>query len=93
MLQKTGETSKVKSLRFTTTTGTDGSEVIAVPDEGYKFVKWSDEVMTEKRKDNAAVRVEAIFEAIPKPKYTIQYTAGANGKIVGQPIQMLAVGE
>ena len=93
MLQKTGETSKVKSLRFTTTTGTDGSEVIAVPDEGYKFVKWSDEVMTEKRKDNLAVRVEAIFEAIPKPKYTIQYTAGANGKIVGQPIQMLAVGE
>ena len=48
MLQKTGETSKVKSLRFTTTTGTDGSEVSAVPDEGYKFVKWSEEVMTEK---------------------------------------------
>ena len=93
MLQKTGETSKAKSLRFTTTTGNDGPEVAAVPNEGCKFVKWSDDVLTEKRKDNAAVRVEAIFEAIPKPKYTIQYTAGANGKIVGQPIQMLAVGE
>ena len=93
MLQKTGETSKVKSLRFTTTTGNDGPEVAAVPNEGCKFVKWSDNVLTEKRKDNTAVRVEAIFEAIPKPKYTIQYTAGANGKIVGQPIQMLAVDE
>ena len=45
--------------------GQDGQEVIAVPDVGYHFVKWSDNVMTPERKElnvQADITVTAYFE-------------------------------
>ncbi|MDP8266491.1 MAG: hypothetical protein P9M07_06035, partial [Candidatus Aceula meridiana] len=45
--------------------GQDGQEVVAVPDVGYHFVKWSDNVMTPERKElnvQADITVTAYFE-------------------------------
>ena len=44
--------------------GADGSEVTAVPNVGYRFVRWSDGVMTASRTDTnvtADINVTAVF--------------------------------
>jgi hypothetical protein len=67
--------------------GSDGTEVTAVPDVGYHFVKWSDDVMTESRTDmgvTADLDVEAIFAI---NTYTLTYTAGTGGSITGDSPQ------
>ena len=59
------------------TKGTDGTEVTAVADEGYEFVKWSDGVTTAKRTDknvqeNLSVTAEFKKKETPnKPIYEI----------------------
>jgi uncharacterized repeat protein (TIGR02543 family) len=48
----------------TVASGADGSEVTAVPNTGYRFVGWSDDVMTASRTDTnvtADITVTAIF--------------------------------
>ena len=48
--------------------GSNGTEVMAVPNIGYHFVKWSDDVMTESRTDTnvtADITVTANFEEKP----------------------------
>ncbi len=52
--------------------GTDGTEVIAVPAEGYYFERWSDGVLTASRTDlnvQADVNVSAIFGKISEFNY------------------------
>ena len=61
--------------------GEDGSEVEAIPDEGYLFVEWSDGLETAKRTDTnvtADLTVSATFSA---DSYTITATAGEGGSI------------
>jgi uncharacterized repeat protein (TIGR02543 family) len=47
--------------------GDDGEEIMAVPNENYHFVKWSDELKTERRRDlniNSNLFVEARFTSV-----------------------------
>ncbi|NTU70775.1 MAG: hypothetical protein HGB10_03005 [Coriobacteriia bacterium] len=58
-----------------------GAEVTAFPDEGYRFVDWSDGVLTASRTDanvTGDIDVTANFEVAT---YVISATAGANGAI------------
>ena len=59
--------------------------VTANPEQGYKFVSWSDGVTTPTRSDIAEgdVVVEAIFTNI----WVIEYTAGEGGSISGEATQ------
>jgi uncharacterized repeat protein (TIGR02543 family) len=55
--------------------GSNGTQVTAVPDNGYSFVKWSDNVMTAARTDTgvtANITVEAEFSA---NTYTVTFDA------------------
>lgn len=64
--------------------GDNASAVTAVPNEGYRFVKWSDGVTTETRQDEniqATVTVTAEFERIAIP---VKYSAGTGGSIAGE---------
>ncbi len=61
--------------------GEDGTEVEAVPDEGYHFVEWSDGLETAKRTDTnltADLTVTATFSAT---MHTITASAGEGGTI------------
>ncbi|MBE8718563.1 beta strand repeat-containing protein [Cellvibrio polysaccharolyticus] len=72
--------------------GNDGSIVTAVPDAGYLFVKWSDDVATSARTDlnvTANKSVEAIFELA---QYSVVYTAGNGGTLSGSTSQNIAHG-
>src|SRR5262249_12763503 len=63
--------------------GASGTAVTAVPNAGYHFVKWSDNVLTATRTDSnvhADVNVTATFAI---NTYTLTYTAGTNGSITG----------
>ena len=74
--------------------GQSGSEVEAVPDEGYRFVRWSDDVLTAKRTDSnvsANLSVTAIFELIPT--YTLTYIASEGGSISGTATQTVREGQ
>lgn len=72
--------------------GGNGTEVEAIPNTGYHFVKWSDDVTTAKRTDvnvTANVSVTAEFAI---NTYTLTYTAGANGSITGTLSQTVNYG-
>lgn len=63
--------------------GASGTAVTAVPNTGYHFVKWSDDVTTASRTDanvTANITVTAQFAI---NAYTLTYTAGAGGTITG----------
>ena len=73
--------------------GQSGTEVEAVPNAGYRFVKWSDGLTTAKRTDTnvtANMSVTAEFEVII---YTLNYTAGENGSISGTTTQTVQHGQ
>ena len=71
----------------------ESSTVTAVPNEGYKFVKWSDNnteaARTDKIKDSD-LAFTAIFE---KCKYTVSYSATDGCYIDGEFIQTVEYGE
>lgn len=72
------------------TIGLSGTIVIAVPDFGYAFLKWSDEDVKARRIDlevETDITVEAQFIAVDT--YTIDYTAGAHGSITGDLAQVV----
>lgn len=61
--------------------GSDGSQVVAVPDAGYHFINWSDDVQTASRTDlnvTADITVTANFAI---DTFTLTYNAGANGTL------------
>ena len=73
--------------------GQDGSEVEAIANEGYTFVKWSDDATDAKRTDSnvqANVSVTAVFEATT---YTLTYTHGEGGRIIGETTQSVPHGK
>ncbi len=60
--------------------GEDATTVTAIPDEGYKFAKWSDDVTTAQRQDKAVkenITVTAIFQK--KEYYTLRYVIEEGG--------------
>lgn len=73
--------------------GENGTEVTAVPNEGYKFVKWSDNITEATRQDRNVTKdivVTAIFE---KQTFTLTYVAGDGGYLVGNASQTVTYGE
>ncbi len=85
----TGETSQ------TVKEGTNGTEVTAVPNNGYKFVQWSDGSTENPRLDanvTANINVNAEFIEEDTPTYTLTYTAGENGYISGITTQTVGQG-
>lgn len=70
----------------------DAEKVTAIPEEGYEFKKWLDEVETAERQDRnitADKTYTAIFERI---KLKVTYNAGAGGTIDGTAEQEIAYG-
>jgi 5-hydroxyisourate hydrolase-like protein (transthyretin family) len=61
--------------------GGSGTEVTAVPNAGYHFVKWSDDVMTASRTDTDVTADLAVTAVFALDTYTITATAGAGGTI------------
>lgn len=74
----------------------NGSEVEAVPNSGYKFVRWSDgKFATAKRRDTdvrSNITANAVFEALQIETVTLTYTAGAGGTITGTTPQTINKG-
>ena len=86
----------VKGEAFQTVyAGYYGSEVVAVPDDGYKFVGWSDGIMTPARKDIAKrdTSICANFAPLSGDIYTIEYRATPGGSIDGESFQVLDLGK
>jgi len=74
--------------------GSSGTQITAVPNTGYDFVQWSDGLMTASRTDSnvtANISVTAQFSA-QTTDYTLTYTAGAGGTIVGTTPQVVPPG-
>lgn len=73
--------------------GEDAYTVRANPNEGYRFVGWSDGITTEERTDRnitGTLRAEARFERIT---FAVEYNAEVGGSIVGEQEQTVYYGE
>lgn len=71
----------------TVAAGADGTPVTAVPDTGYDFVKWSDDVLTATRTDvNVQSDIDVTAQFAIK-QYSVNFVAGANGTITGSASQ------
>jgi len=60
-----------------------GSEITAVPAEGYHFVSWSDGVTDASRKDSGVESDLSVTAIFALNQYILTYTAGENGTIEG----------
>jgi hypothetical protein len=74
------------SLKQTVNSGA-AQAVVAVPDEGFFFVSWSDGVQTPERRDISSASDTITVTAKFGLKYTLKYRAGANGSLVGDTLQ------
>ena len=73
--------------------GSDGTEVTAVPNFGYRFVGWSDGSTENPRTDYyVTADVDVTAEFVLTSYYTLTYTAGPNGTIVGVSPQIVEEG-
>ncbi|MBE7634090.1 T9SS type B sorting domain-containing protein [Tenacibaculum finnmarkense genomovar ulcerans] len=85
------------NLSQTIEEGKATSEVKAIADAGYEFLKWSDNNTSQTRTDIADADKEftAEFVAIVKvvKNYTVKYTAGNNGTITGDLAQTIEEGK
>lgn len=61
--------------------GGDGTEVTAVPDQGYEFTGWDDGVMTAARTDQNVTADVTVIANFAIEEYTLTYTAGPNGQL------------
>jgi hypothetical protein len=72
--------------------GSDGMLVTAVPASGYHFVSWSDGVTTAARTDTNVTADVDVTASFASTVYTLTYSAGAHGSIVGASPQTVASG-
>lgn len=75
--------------------GDYGTEIVAVPDEGYVFVAWSDGYEFPERIDRdilASADLTATFELAPVTTVTLTYSAGAGGSVTGTLVQEADIG-
>ncbi len=72
--------------------GGNAAAVTAVPNEGYKFVKWSDGVETSERTDKNIIADKTVMAIFEKRNYIVKYETDGNGYIVGQETQLIAYG-
>ena len=79
--------------------GESTTQVTAVADEGYEFVKW-DDGNTQAARTDSNVQEDATYTAIfqkveqpaPAEKVTVTYVAGEGGKITGTAVQTIDKG-
>ena len=71
--------------------GSSGSEVEAVPDNGYRFVKWDDGITTAKRTETN-VQATKTYKAEFIRTFTLKYIAGEHGTIEGDATQIVDAG-
>jgi S-layer domain protein len=76
-----------KECTIETVPGTLGSEVTAVPGEGYEFDKWDDMRGEASRRDDRNGRFRAFFKK-KREMYTLIYRSDANGDIQGRSYQL-----
>lgn len=83
------------ALRQSVKNGYYGSEVVAVPNEGYKFAGWSDGVTTKARSDisKGNMTVVAYFALDDGNSYTLEYNASLGGSISGNKLQIVKINE
>ncbi len=70
-----------------------GTAVTAVPSPGYHFVQWSDGVMADQRTDSNVTRSLSVTAEFAANSYTLTYTAGPNGTIIGTSPQTVNHGK
>ena len=70
--------------------GETTTEVVAIAEEGYVFIGWSDGVKTARRQDKAVEKEMEFYAEFEREKYTVKYTAGEGGKIEGEAEQEVA---
>lgn len=73
--------------------GGSGTEVTAVPNEGYEFSAWSDGVTEATRRETDVTASTAVKAKFAKKKYTLAYSAGSNGTVRGATEQTVEHGE
>ncbi len=69
--------------------GGTASNVTAVPANGYRFVSWSDGVLTAERTDTNIQANLSVTATFAINQYAVNYTAGANGSITGNTAQTI----
>lgn len=69
--------------------GSNGNQVTAVPNAGYHFVKWSDNILTPSRTDLNVTENKTVTATFAIKQYTLSYTAGSNGSITGTTLQTI----
>ena len=67
--------------------GADGTLVTATPGLGYHFVSWSDAYPTAARTDLNVTANKSVTASFALDQFTLIYTAGAGGSIVGDSPQ------
>jgi len=72
--------------------GGSGTLVTAVPAVGYSFVSWSDGSTNPARTDTAVVGNTAVTANFAVSNYTLTYTAGTGGTVVGATTQTVEHG-
>ncbi len=72
--------------------GEDGSVVKAVPNEGYRFVKWSDGVETAERQEKAVTSWKAVKAMFERIYYKIKYETNGYGSLLGETSQTVEYG-
>ena len=73
--------------------GETTTEVVAIAEEGYVFIGWSDGVKTARRQDKAVEKEMEFYAEFEREKYTVKYTAGEGGRIEGETEQEVAYQE
>lgn len=73
--------------------GENGTEVTAVPNEGYSFVKWSDNITEATRQEKNVTEDISVTARFEKLTYTLTYASGDGGYLIGNTSQTVAYGE
>lgn len=71
----------------------NATEVTAIPNEGYKFVSWSDGVTTATRVDSGITSALTVTANFKKLSYTVNYLTDGNGTIQGKVTQSVLYNE
>ncbi len=72
--------------------GTDGTEVLAVPDDNCHFVQWSDGILSPARTDRNVMADLSVTAEFAVDTRTLTYMAGEHGGIAGQTRQTVDYG-
>ena len=72
--------------------GDNAEPVMAVPNEGYEFVKWTDGQTTPERKDKNIIADKTVTAEFEKIKLNVTYNASTGGTIDGAEEQEIEYG-